>query len=181
VPTDTVYGLAAHPLATRAIARIFELKDRPAQKNLPVMVADEGDLPSLGVHVNEPARRLLRSGLVPGPVTLALGFAPRAGRPPWLAGRHEVAVRIPADDLLRAVLRRTGPLLVTSANRSGQDTREEVSAILASLLGEPDVVIDGGPLSSVPSTLVNCNVDPPVVERVGAVPAARVLEILHGA
>jgi L-threonylcarbamoyladenylate synthase len=181
VPTDTVYGLAVHPLASTAIDRLFELKGRPAQKKLPVMVADPQDLEGLGVNVNEPARRILASDLVPGPVTLALGFRAGAGRPPWLDGRYEVAVRIPASDMLRKLIRRTGPLLVTSANRSQEDTRQDTSSILQSLLGSPDLVIEGGTLSSVPSTLVNCNLVRPDVERVGAVPERRIWEIIGGA
>ncbi len=181
VPTDTVYGLAVHPLASTAIDRLFELKGRPAEKKLPVMVADEQDLGSLGVELNTPARRILASDLVPGPVSLALGFRPGAGRPSWLDGRYEVAVRIPASDLLRKLIRRTGPLLVTSANRSKENTQQDTAAILRSLLGAPDLVIEGGVLSSVPSTLVNCNVVPPAVERVGAVPEGKILEIINGA
>ena len=181
VPTDTVYGLAVHPLASTAIERLFQLKGRPAQKKLPVMVADPQDLEGLGVNVNEPARRILASELVPGPVTLALGFRPGAARPPWLGGRYEVAVRIPASDMLRKLIRRTGPLLVTSANLSQEDTRQDTSSILQSLLGSPDLVIEGGTLTSVPSTLVNCNVVPPDVERVGAVPKQRIWEIIGGA
>jgi L-threonylcarbamoyladenylate synthase len=181
VPTDTVYGLAVHPLASAAVDRVFELKGRPAEKKLPVMVADPQDLEGLGVDVNEPARRLLASELLPGPVTLALGFGAGAGRPSWLRERHEVAVRIPASDLLRKLIRRTGPLLVTSANRSQEETRQDTSSVLGSLLGSPDLVIEGGTLSSVPSTLVNCNVVPPVVERVGAVPEPRIWEIIGGA
>jgi L-threonylcarbamoyladenylate synthase len=179
-PTDTVYGLAVHPEVKPAVDRLFELKGRPPQKNLPVMISDPGRIESLGVLVNEPARRLLSSGLVPGPLTLVFGFNPGAERPAWLAGRAEVAIRIPDHDLLREILRQTGPLLVTSANASGKPTPRSVGEVLDSLLDPPDYVIDGGMLSATPSTLVNCRVSPPQVERVGEVPVQKVEEILHG-
>ncbi|NHC13386.1 threonylcarbamoyl-AMP synthase [Motilibacter sp. E257] len=181
VPTDTVYGLAVSPLAPEAVDRVFAMKGRPGSKNLPVMVGDVGAVPALGVDVNDAAQRLLSSELVPGPLTIAFGFGPGDERPEWLAGRVEVAVRIPAHDLLRGLLRRTGPLLVTSANRSGEPTAENLEAILASLLEPPDLVLDGGQLSSTPSTLINCRPVPPVVERVGAAAPETVERILHGA
>jgi len=88
---------------------------------------------------------------------------------PWLRGRVEFAVRMPDDERLLAILRTTGPLLVTSANLHAEQVRESVPEILSTLLSEPDLVIDDGNRDTVPSTLVNCRLVPPVVERVGAV------------
>jgi L-threonylcarbamoyladenylate synthase len=98
---------------------------------------------------------------------------------PWLAGREEFAVRMPDDGRLLAILRATGPLLVTSANLHAQQVREAVPDILAHLAGEPDLVIDDGNRATVPSTLVNCRRVPPVVERAGAVPAEEIEAILR--
>ena len=178
VPTDTVYGLAAAPDRVEGIRRIFEMKRRPPARNLPVMVADPDQLPALGVRVTDAAAKLLASPYMPGPLTLALGFTAPDAMPPWLRGRDEVAVRIPANDWMRELLRITGPLLVTSANMHAQATQESVEGILEQLAERPDVVVDGGTLSVVPSTLVNVNVDPPRIEREGAVPAAAVLEVI---
>ncbi len=181
VPTDTVYGLAAHPERADAVTRVFELKGRPLTRNLPVMVAGLDDLAAIGVEVTEPARRLLASDLMPGPLTLALGFradlAPGA-KPAWLEGRDEVAIRVPNHAWLQEVLRMTGPLLVTSANAHQQASGETVDAVLGQLHGTPEVIVDGGALSVVPSTLVNCRAVPPVIEREGAVPAAKIEEVL---
>lgn len=176
VPTDTVYGLAAAPGDVRAIRRIFAIKNRPPARNLPVMVADPEQLPALGVRVTTAAAKLLASEYMPGPLTLALGFD--GEQPAWLAGREEVAVRIPAHPWMRDLLRVTGPLLVTSANLHAQATQESVAGILEQLTERPDVVVDGGTLSVVPSTLVNVNVEPPRIEREGAVPAGRIMEVI---
>ena len=178
LPTDTVYGLAVSPLSESAIDRLFQMKGRPRTRNLPIMVADVSALDALGVDLNDAARRLIASPLVPGPLTLALGF--RDGPAvEWLAGRDEIAVRIPADDALRTVLELTGPLLVTSANMHAQETAELARDVLESLHGVPDIVIDGGPRSHVPSTLVNCRKNPPEVERIGKVPAQEIARILQ--
>lgn len=177
LPTDTVYGIAASPEHPAAIDRIFALKARPRAVNLPIMVADPADLTSLGLHINERAARLLASPLIPGGLTLALGFG-GAPRPAWLDGREEVAVRIPDDAKLLAVLRLTGPLLVTSANAHGAPSGETLSQVVGQLAGSPDLAIDGGVRHTVPSTLVNCRLDPPIIERHGAIPDAVIQDYL---
>ena len=177
LPTDTVYGLAVSPNFDESIDRLFALKRRPRNVNLPIMVASDADLEPLGFDITDAARRLLRSPLVPGSLTLAMGF--RAdNKPTWLAGRDEAAVRIPNDERLLAVLRKTGPLLVTSANAHSAETPDNVHDILAQLDGAPDLSVDGGTLRTTASTLVNCRVDPPAIERLGVVPEAEVLKYL---
>ncbi|MDR1414243.1 MAG: threonylcarbamoyl-AMP synthase [Odoribacteraceae bacterium] len=179
LPTDTVYGLAARPDNEEAINKLFALKARPRTVNLPVMVADPSDLEPLGLELNDAARRLLRSPLIPGAVTLVLGFG--AGRrAAWLEGRDEIATRIPDDDFLRSVLRLTGALLVTSANRHGNPcTPERVADILQQLNGMPDLVVERGAGKEVPSTIVNCRPSPPVVERVGLIDPAIIKKIME--
>jgi len=177
LPTDTVYGLAVSPKFDQSIDRLFALKRRPRTVNLPIMVASDAELEPLGFEISESAGRLLRSPLIPGSLTLALGFHSDY-RPAWLAGRDEAAIRIPNDERLLAVLRKTGPLLVTSANAHSADTPDNVQDILAQLDGAPDLAIDGGTLKTTASTLVNCRVDPPKIERLGVVPEAEVLKYL---
>src|ERR1051325_8717213 len=104
LPTDTVYGLAVSPEFDEAIDRLFRLKRRPRNVNLPIMVASDAELEPLGFEVSEAARRLLASPLIPGSLTLAMGFSSDY-RPEWLAGREEAAGRIPNDEGLLSVLR----------------------------------------------------------------------------
>ena len=177
IPTDTVYGLAVSPNFDESISRLFALKRRPRNVNLPIMVASDAELELLGFEVSKAARRLLRSPLIPGSLTLAMGFSSDY-RPAWLAGRDEAAVRIPNDERLLSVLRKTGPLLVTSANAHSAGTPDNVVDILAQLDGAPDLAIDGGTLRTTASTLVNCRIDPPAIERIGVVPESEVLKYL---
>jgi L-threonylcarbamoyladenylate synthase len=177
LPTDTVYGLAVSPSFDESIDRLFALKRRPRNVNLPIMVASDAELEPLGFEVSESARRLLRSPLIPGSLTLAMGFSSDY-RPAWLAGREEAAVRIPNDERLLSVLRKTGPLLVTSANAHSAETPDNIADILAQLDGAPDLAIDGGTLRTTASTLFNCRVDPPRIERLGVVPESEVLKYL---
>jgi L-threonylcarbamoyladenylate synthase len=178
LPTDTVYGLAVHPERDDAITRLFAMKGRPRSVNLPVMISSREDIPALGGVVSKAAELLLESEYVPGPLTLALGVSePELAS--WLRGRDEFAVRIPDDERLLAILRTTGPLLVTSANLHAEQVRESVPDILSTLASKPDLVIDDGNRDTVSSTLVNCRRLPPVIERVGAVPEEEIEAILR--
>jgi len=172
VPTDTVYGLAARPDDADAVQAVFRAKGRPEGMHLPVLAASPEQVRALGVAFSPVARAL--SAWWPGPLTLAFGFDASLGRPSWLAGRDEVAVRIPAHDFLRALLVRTGVLVVTSANQHGAPTPRTAADVVASLGPSVDLVVDGGPLRDVPSTLVNVRGPEPVVEREGAISRAEV-------
>ncbi len=177
LPTDTVYGLAVHPARDEAITALFAMKGRPRSVNLPVMISSADDITALGGVVNRAAELLLESKYVPGPLTLVVGVS-QPDLAPWLRGRVEFAVRMPDDERLLAILAQTGPLLVTSANLHAEQVEESVPAILRTLVSEPDLVIDDGNRDTVPSTLVNCRAIPPVVERVGAIPAEEIEAIL---
>ena len=178
IPTDTVYGLAVQPQHPASIDRLFAMKGRPRTQNLPVMISSRADIFALGAIMSAAAERLFNSKYVPGPLTLALEMrAEHAVH--WLRDRIEVAVRMPDDERLLAVLKAVGPLLVTSANLHTEGTYESVPEILASLRAEPDLVIDDGLRDVVPSTLVNCRLVPPVIERIGAVTAEDIETILR--
>ena len=169
LPTDTVLGLAASPLHPDAVARVFALKARAVDKNLPVMAATADQIEALGADLTPVARRLIASPYCPGPLTLAVALRPRVD---WLQRRDEIAFRIPDDARLLSMLTTVGPLLVTSANRSGVAPPDTTEAAAAQLTGAPDLILAGRARQEAPSTLVNCSVTPPVVEREGAVPAA---------
>ena len=179
LPTDTVYGLAASPLFPNAVARIFELKARPTRQNLPIMVASVKDMEDMGLDINDAVKKILASDFVPGDITIVMGFK---DAPPlsWLEGREEVAVRIPNHKGMLSILEKTGPLLVTSANRHGNPTTPlTIAEVLADLNGAPDIAIDGGIVENVPSTIINCRVNPPIIERNGRILYADLFNLLN--
>jgi L-threonylcarbamoyladenylate synthase len=183
VPTDTVYGLAARPADAEAVQAVFAVKGRPEGMHLPVLAASTDQVRALGVSYTGAADSLARRWW-PGPLTLAFGFEGGRARPPWLEGREEVAVRIPDHDFVRSLIERTGVLLVTSANPHGAPTPRtagDVAACLGTLARLVDLVVDGGLLHDVPSTLVNVRGPDPVLEREGAITRAEVSEALAGA
>ncbi len=179
LPTDTVYGLAASPLHPKAVARIFSLKARPQTHNLPIMVASSSDIAALGVDMNDNVQKLLASDYVPGDITMVVGFKSTPSVS-WLEGREEVAIRIPNHPKMLAILEKTGPLLVTSANRHGNPTTPlTVAEVLADLTNAPDLAIDGGIVENIPSTIVNCHSTPPVIERSGRISFKEIFNILN--
>ncbi len=151
IPTDTVYGLAAHLDFPASIARIFELKGRPTSKPLAVLVADLAQAGTLGFFTDE-ARKLAEEGW-PGPLTIVLNSARHLGQ---LGGDGEtVGVRVPRHSFCLSLLRLTGPLAVTSANQSGGITPTSVGEI-AELFGDGiDLYIDGGEISTAASRVVS--------------------------
>ena len=180
VPTDTVYGLAARPSDAEAVRSVYRVKGRPAGMHLPVLAASIDQVRELGVSFTTPAAVLARRWW-PGPLTLAFGFDAAHPRPAWLEGRQEVAVRIPDHRFLRGLLERTGVLVVTSANPHGAPTPRTADDVAAGLGTAVDLVVDGGRLQDVPSTLVNVCGPRPVVEREGAISRAAVDDALAGA
>jgi len=177
VPTDTVYGLAARPDQPAAVRAVYRAKGRPEGMALPVLAATIEQVRALGVAFT-PAAAALARWWWPGPLTLALGFAGDGTRPSWLKGRAEVAVRIPNHPFMLALLAETDVLVVTSANPHGAPTPRTAEDVVASLGPGVDLVVDGGRLAEVPSTLVNVAGAEPVVERQGAISRADVAAAL---
>ncbi len=111
VPTDTVYGLAAHRWAQR---ELFRLKGRPDDKPIPVLVGSVADAEGLAVFT--PLARRLAEQHWPGAVTLVLAAQDDVSQP----GAETIGLRMPDQPLALDLLQRCGPLAVTSANISDQ-------------------------------------------------------------
>lgn len=168
LPTDTVYGIAALPSVVGATERLFALKGRADDHPLAVLVADVDQAWSLAESLPEPiARRLVAHW--PGPLTVVLRRSAGA-REMALGGNGDtIGVRCPDHDLVRSLARRVGPIVTTSANRSGTPTPPDAASAAASLLGPVDLIVDGGPAGTLASTVIDATVDPWRVLRQGAV------------
>jgi L-threonylcarbamoyladenylate synthase len=179
-PTDTLYGLGAVASQERAVERLFEAKERPGDRPLPIFVASAADVDSVATEVSQAVRRLMET-FWPGGLTLVLRRHPRF-HSPALAGGDTVAVRVPAHPVALELLRRVGePLTGTSANLSGRPGPRTAGEVRRQLGGRVDLIVDGGPCpGGVESTVVDCTVDPPRVLREGAVPAERVAAAVSG-
>lgn len=155
IPTETVYGLGANALDSRAVATIFAAKQRPAFDPLIVHVATQQAAWALVAGEPPAEARALATAFWPGPLTLVL---PRAGHVSELvtSGLPDVAIRVPAHAVARAVIEAAGvPIAAPSANTFGRVSPTTAEHVLAQLDGVIDAVLDGGPcVVGVESTVV---------------------------
>ncbi len=153
-PTDTVYGLGALVTDERAIARLFRVKERPPDKPIPVLLAASDQLPQVAELREELAQALARS-FWPGPLTLILPR--RRDLPDNLGPGDSVGVRVPDHPFARSLLRRAGPMAVTSANLSGAPSGRTAGNVQKQIGGEIELIVDGGRSpGGEPSTVVDC-------------------------
>lgn len=166
IPTDTVYGLAADPWHSGAADRLFLLKGRPRNVELPVLVASERQAMELTTCVPSSARRLMEK-FWPGALTIVL---PR--RPDIEADLGDedatIGVRCPAHPVPRSLCEMSGPLATTSANRHGEAPLTTAQALAERLPGV-ELVLDAGLCDGEPSTVVDSTGDVPKLLRAGAV------------
>ena len=166
-PTDTVYGIGAAAFSEEAIASLYQAKVRPEAKGIPLLLADKEDLERVAESIPPVAWQLV-DRFWPGPLTLILPGRPEL--PTNLSPNENVAVRIPDNDVARAVIRAAGgAVAASSANRSGEAPATDALMALATFSGIVAVVLDDGPAThGEPSTIVDCTTNPPSVVRAGA-------------
>jgi L-threonylcarbamoyladenylate synthase len=178
LPTETVYGLAADGLNPAALARIFEVKQRPLFDPLILHVADMEAAFRLANHVPETARRLAER-FWPGPLTLVL---PKKEIVPDLAtsGLPNVALRVPAHPVAQALLRAfDGPLAAPSANRFGRISPTDAHAVFLELGEAVPLIIDGGACAvGLESTVIDLSGEKPVLLRAGGIPLEEIEAIV---
>ena len=171
VPTDTVYGVACDPFNEAAVAKIYELKRRPRTKALQILMSGVGDLEKLGLYLPSPLD-ILGKKFLPG------GYSPIArakkdsvaSNLATLCKTNETdaqndaktqatqGVRVPDCPELMQILRVTGPLAASSANRSGNESADSVEEAFAAFGNEIPLYLNAGPTRShVASTVVGAD------------------------
>ncbi len=176
-PTDTVYGLGADPLNEKAVARIYEVKNRPRNLPLPLLLADRSDLPQVALIVPEIAWRLAER-FWPGGLTLVVRKNPLI--PDSItAGGDTVAVRVPDHPVTIALIRGLGrPIVGTSANLSGKPSPVTAEDVREQLGNEVDLIVDGGRCpGGIESTVIDVSDASPAIIRVGAIPQEDIAKV----
>lgn len=166
-PTETVYGLGADALNPKAVARIFEVKNRPRFDPLIVHIADEHDLQRLCTAVDDRASKLMQR-FWPGPLTLVL---PKTPLVPDIvtAGLDTVAVRMPNHSIALNLIREAGtPIAAPSANPFGYLSPTTAEHVMAQLGDKVDMILDGGKCSiGIESTIIDLSGERPILLRTG--------------
>jgi L-threonylcarbamoyladenylate synthase len=171
LPTETVYGLAANALDEKAVAKIFQIKGRPAHNPIIVHVVGN-EMAQICVTKWPVQAEKFSKAFWPGPLTLVL---PRAEKIPVnvTAGGQTVGVRWPSHPFIQAVVRECGfPLAAPSANLSNQISPTNAEHVRAQLGGKIPLIVDGGQSQvGIESTVLDLTVSPPQVLRPGMIHA----------
>ncbi len=175
-PTDTVYGLGVTGLVKAASRRIYQIKGRDSGKPLPVLVATAAEAKRWVVFT--PQAEALASRFWPGPLTLVLRPTPE-GRLLTFAEYPTVGIRVPAHPVALQLLAASGvPWSATSANMSGEPALNDGEEVARRFEGLADIVIVAETTPGVESTVVDATESRVRILREGALPRARLLELL---
>lgn len=181
VPTDTVYGICARVNSLKAFHKLVEIKNRPDNKNFPIMCSDLEQIKSISI-VDKKVKKLINA-FMPGPITLVL----RKKNDTFLTinnggerETNEIAVRMATSTFLKEVIIGVGcPLFMTSANKSGMDVCKSLDDI-EKMCPTLDGMVEGDVSFGEASTIVDCTDDNIVIQRPGPISEEQVMEALNG-
>ncbi|MEI6291124.1 MAG: L-threonylcarbamoyladenylate synthase [Chloroflexota bacterium] len=166
-PTDTVYGLGADAFNDLAVNTIYIAKGRSIEKAIPLLIGDLDQLSLVSRKVNFKSEKIA-SHFWPGPLTII--FPKQISIPISVTPYETVGVRIPDLQCTKDILKFTGPLAVTSANISGMSSPTNARDVFNQLNGRIPLILDGGPTpGGIPSTVVDCSGDEPIILREGPI------------
>ncbi len=175
-PTDTVYGLGALAFDNDAIQSIYTAKDRPIEKAIPILIGDLSDLEKIADNIPDMALRFA-ARFWPGPLTCIV--PKKQTLPLAVSATATVAVRIPDHVDALALLRAAGPMAVTSANISGGPNPSTAQEVYEQLKDRIPLILDGGKTQGgVPSTLVDCSGEKPLILREGPISLDELMAVL---
>ncbi len=166
-PTETFYGLGVRFDDPEALKKLFELKARPADKPVSLIIGTDVSLSLVAAEVSDAARGLI-TACWPGPLTIL--FKARNGLPEQVVLDGKVAVRVPGESFALQLARAlTFPITATSANPSGLESSANAEAVAKYFPTGIDLLIDAGPTKGgKPSTVVDASEEPLRLVRAGA-------------
>ena len=176
-PTDTVYGLGALAFDNAAIENIYIAKNRPIEKAIPILIGNMDMLHLVTDNIPDMAYTLM-ARFWPGPLTCVL--PKKQTLPPAVSATSTVAVRIPNHPDALTLLNAAGPMAVTSANMSGHPSPTTAQEVYTQLHDRIPLILNGGQTpGGIPSTLVDCTGETPVILREGPITLDELLNALR--
>ena len=175
-PTETVYGLGVVYDNKEAYDKLVQVKRRPPFKPFTLMLADVEDIKKYA-KLNDAAKAIIKN-FMPGQITMIT--TAKSGLPQWCVSEiGRVGVRVADYDLIRELIRKTGkPLLVPSANRSGEEPGTTAQEVADTFGDEFPAVIDGKTVSNTPSTVVMVEDQYTHVFREGAITLEEIKQVV---
>jgi tRNA threonylcarbamoyl adenosine modification protein (Sua5/YciO/YrdC/YwlC family) len=174
LPTDTLYGIGADAFGGSAVARLLAAKGRGRDMPVPVLIGSWSTVDGLVSSVDGRLRALTEA-FWPGALTIVVRHAPSLA---WDLGDAggTVALRMPLHPVALGLLRETGPMAVSSANRSGFPPATTAAEARDQLGDSVDVYLDAGPVAEpLASTILDLSAAAPILRRAGAVSAEQLL------
>ena len=179
-PTDTVYGVGIAASHRDRLAALFELKRRPVDRRIPMLVADLDQATVAGWEADEGVERLVHR-FWPGALTIVLRRSAGASADPEI--RETQAFRAPNHPVALALIREAGPLFATSANISDQPDTLGADEVLVAFATDRDAlaaVVDGGRVpGGVASTVIDCSVAPARILREGPIDRGALAKVVE--
>jgi L-threonylcarbamoyladenylate synthase len=172
-PTDTLYALGANALNPQAIERLLTVKGRHHGKPLSVLLPAAAQANELAADLPGPVRRVMEA-FWPGPLTIVVRASTKV--PSILAAATgTVGLRVPAGPVAQGLLAAFGgPIIGTSANKSGGADPADARAVQKAIGGQIDLILDGGRVAlGIPSTVIDCTSEPARILREGSIPRSQ--------
>lgn len=174
-PTETVFGLGAMFNSLEALDQLVKSKHRDASKAITLMVSDVLEIENYA-YVTSRDWKIIHS-FMPGKITLILNKKENVSKQ-MTSNKETIGIRIPDDEFVLSLLKKTGPLLVTSANMSGSINTTSVEEVLNQLEGKIPLIVEGKSGSHKASTVVDLSKDKIKILREGDISLAMIEEVL---
>ncbi|MCC3764983.1 threonylcarbamoyl-AMP synthase [Glycomyces sp. TRM65418] len=177
IPTDTVYGIGCDAFNHAAVQALLAAKGRGRDMAPPVLIGSKRALDGIASDLPASAKELVEA-FWPGPLTVVVPYTPSLT---WDLGDTDgtVAVRMPLHPLALELLKETGPMAVSSANKHGQPPAETAADAKAQLGSDVSVYLEAGPSEdNLPSTIVDCVAHPPQILREGVLSLEQIRKIV---
>ena len=174
-PTETVYGVGIHFNDEEALDRLMEAKNRDYSKAITLMVADKADI-SQYAYISPQAQKMIDQ-FMPGMITLI--FKKKESVHDIMTnGKSTIGIRIPDSEFVLSLLKKVGPMLVTSANLSQHPNTTSTQEVLNQLDGRIDLVVDGKTSDNIASTVVDVSQDEIKILRAGKITKEQIEEAI---
>ncbi len=177
-PTETVYGLGANALDSRAVEKVYQVKSRPKSNPILVLIPGLDAMDELVLEVPEFAAALMKK-FWPGPLTIVFKASPMVS-PILTANSGKIGLRLSSDEFCRELLAICRiPITSTSANLTGDPSPDSIGVISKKVLNSVDLIVDAGELASrVPSTVIDVTQGKVELLREGAIEFKRIQEVI---
>ena len=178
-PTETVYGIGTNAYCEDSVKKIYEVKQRPDEKPLSILVSDISEISKYGYVDNEKEKKIIEK-FMPGPLTIIL--KKRKGVFDYISsGKDTIGIRIPDNEIIKKILDKAQiPIVAPSANISGKPSGIVMDEILKDFYGKVDVCVDGGKAQlGESSTIVQIIDNKPVILREGKIKLEEISKCLE--